>query len=401
MKKLLSAICIILMLVTLTACAGDTPSPHKEAELDPNPNIVMRTVYPVYDKSCQTVTILIENQGEETLEFGAYWKLERLSGKRWVSLNTAQNTVFNDILYMIESGGKRYDDCYLQTYLTEVKEGQYRIVKEINGAYYTAEFEIGESPITSESPYGFVPPENIPQGYTAEDAAADGAVVLRNGQTVNGERISAFFNEWHHFQYKGQLRVAVETETGLLLTDLFYEDNRITHRTADRRTDATATDVTTAYYSFFHIHDGAMYLSNHSDFGEYAENVRLFHGAEVPQNITDAIVPYVDISGPAHLLDVWSPDGETHVFVNENGHTYVSTSGWGTAFGGKFIGKKILEFVWIDNSTFMVMAENDTEGAQYFYEFIRATAVNDVETISYTVSAYRYEIQNGEIIIPE
>ena len=66
MKKWLSTIGIILMLFSLTAC--DAPQKqYIEAELNPDTGIMMKTVYPVYDKSCDRISFTIENNSQQMI----------------------------------------------------------------------------------------------------------------------------------------------------------------------------------------------------------------------------------------------------------------------------------------------------------------------------------------------
>jgi hypothetical protein len=61
----------------------------------------------------------------------------------------------------------------------------------------------------------------------------------------------------------------------------------------------------------------------------------------------------------------------------------------------------IIDLVWKDNETCMVMAEK--ANGEFYYEFIHVDreSMKNIKTISHTSSSYRYIHQDGKIIIPE
>lgn len=400
MKKWLSTIGIILMLVSLTAC--DAPQKqYIEAELNPDTGIMMKTVHPVYDKSCDRISFVVENNSQQTIEFGSDWWLERLSGRRWKHVNWEIPTAFTDILYFSEPGAKRYFQCSLKPFQKGLKDGRYRFIKEIEGAWYTAEFEIGDSPITAETPFGFLSLEDLPQNYSPEAAAADGVVVLREGGIVNGEIMTAFFSDWNWFGFGGQLRVMSETEGGWVVTDLIRGGTRLTCRIADRR-DGASDAVSTAYYSFFHMDNDRAYLSNRRELTTRDGCLPLFGGIALPQPIAEHIETYRGPNNGASLI-VYSPDGKIHATILEGGGLAIGTDGWGTVCGGEYSGKTLLDLVWQDESTLLLIADGGEPGL-YFYEFLHVDAedMKSIRTLSYTYSSHAYvRDEEGHILIPE
>ena len=403
MKKLRFSIFILSVLLLLTSCIWpQMPIPDNRTEFNPDSNIVMRTVYPVYDSECEKIHITIENCSDEKIEFGSPWYLQRQYGKRWYRVYPDEGVLyFTDILYYLMPGTKRYDSCFMNTYRNSMKKGHYRIVKEINGEWYTAEFEIGDSPITNGTPHGFLPLDQLPADYTPEQAAADGAVVLRQGEIIGGEHMTAFFADWDCYGFSGQLRVMSETEDGWLLTDLIDGEPLITCITRSLRADGVQT-VSTRYFGYDHQNNGVLYLSNRRDFTNTDGCVPLFGGYALPQEITDALQSDQHTEdGP--LIRAWSPDGKICASVGYQGGLSFSASGWGTVWGGEHAGKTILDLVWQDANTLMVMAEGGEPGL-YLYEFFHVEAENwkTIRTISYTYSTHSYvNDEEGNILIPE
>lgn len=422
MRKWLSAICIILMLLPLTACATAEES-YRESELNPDTGISLRALYPIYDEGCEYISYVLENNSEDTIEFGSYFHLERQVGRRWKRVKTSIPVAFEDILYFAMPGTTRYESCYLNAYRDNMGEGRYRIVREIEGAWYTAEFEIGDSPITALTPHGFVPLEELPEKYSPEQAEADGVVVLREGTIVNADAMSDFFSAWMHHGFRGQLRVMHEANGGWILTDLILGDSRntefrVTLRTDDRRAEALGA-VKTSYYGFFHVEDNCLWLSNYRDFETHEEtdqlpdqgiapsycyhgSVKLFGGTQLPEQIIARIDDTHNREMPPRMI-VWSPDGKIKASVGRDGELWLSTESWGTVWGGKHSGMPIIDLRWQDANTLMVAADSGESG-RYLYEFfhIDAEDMKSIRTLSYTYSSHSYITdKEGHILIPE
>ena len=405
MKKWLIAICIILMLIPLIAC-GNAEESYRESELNPNTGISLRALYPVYDEGCEYISYVLENNSEETIEFGSYFHIERQVGRRWKRVKASIPVGFTDILYFAMPGTTRYESCYLKAYRSEMGEGRYRIVREIDGAWYTAEFEIGNSPITALTPHGFLPLEELPEEYSPEQAEADGVVVLREGTIANVETMSDFFSAWTHYGFRGQLRVMHEANGGLVLTDLILGENprngfRITCRIDDRREGAPGA-VSTAYFSFFHVEDNRLWLSERRDFDSHDGALPLYGGYTLPPQIAEKITDTRNPATTAQMI-AWSPDGRICATIGSEGDLWLSTDGWGTVVGGEFSGKPLLDLVWQDTNTLLLIADGGEPGL-YCYEFIHVDAedMKSIRTLSYTYSTHAY-VSDGEghILIPE
>lgn len=426
MRKWLSAICIILMLLPLIACDASEKQ-YIESELNPDTGVSMKTVYPVYDKSCEQISFIIENNSEERIEFGSDWQLERLSGKRWKSVNWEIPTAFTDILYFSEPGAKRYFQCSMKPFQKGLKDGRYRFIKEIEGAWYTAEFEIGDSPITAQTPHGFVALQDLPDEYTPEQAAADGVVILREDGIVNSEAMSAFFTAWTQRGFCGQLRVMSKAEDGWILTDLILGDTRgtdfrITLRTDDRRKESLGA-VQTSYYSFFHVEDNRLWLSNYRDFESRDEalpqysnqpseqivepfvyhrgSVPLFSSIRLPQQITELIDDTRDRETTPGMI-VWSPDGKIRASIGNNGSLALNTAGWGTMWSGTWGDREVLDLTWKYDDTLNVVVDwsSNLFPTARLYEsiYIDAEDMKSIRTLSSNTVHHDFSIRGSLIL---
>ena len=81
----------------------------------------------------------------------------------------------------------------------------------------------------------------------------------------------------------------------------------------------------------------------------------------------------------------------------------IGTIGWGTVCGGEFSGKPLLDLVWQDANTLLLIADGGEPGL-YFYEFMHVDAedMKSIRTLSYTYSSHAYvRDEEGHILIPE
>ena len=140
-------------------------------------DVILRTQYPVYDPSCEYVQVIIDNYTDEQVRYGEHWKIDQKLDGEWQPVEF-KNYGFNDIGLGADAHSGNAYSCRLSMLASELEEGEYRILKEIDGEVYAAEFRVGDSPVTAESPHGFVPLDKLPDDYTLGDAANDGAVVV-------------------------------------------------------------------------------------------------------------------------------------------------------------------------------------------------------------------------------
>ena len=422
MKKRFLLLITVWMLLSLTSCATGAREQYQEKDLNPDTGIALEAVYPVYDESCEYISYKLENDSADSIEFGSYYQLERLAGKRWKSVKADVPLVFNDMLYIAMPGAIRYETCYLNAYRSAIKPGRYRIVREINGDWYTAEFEIGDSPITAQTPHGFVPLQELPDAYTPEQAAADGVVILRDDEIVNSEAMSAFFSEWTHTGFRGQLRVMHDTDSGWILTDLILGDSRdtnfrITLHTDDRRAQALGA-VKTSYYSFFHVEDNRLWLSNYRDFTLHDEadqlpeqgispsfyyrgSVELFGSIPLPQQIAELIDDTRDGETMSRMI-VWAPDGNIRASIGNEGWLWLNTNGWGTVWSGTWGDREVLDLAWKYDNTLIVIADwsSNLYPNARLYEtiYIDAEDMKSIRTLSSNPILHDFSISGSTIL---
>lgn len=173
MKKMLVMLLGIFM---LTGCTAMVPSPH--GEIAYGGAVEMYTQFPVYDRDIDRIQVMITNNGESTLEYGTEWAVEKKQGDVWVQVPFIPDAAWTQPLLSLSPGG--IDSYYISSAMLDytLQDGEYRVVKEISDTVYAAEFSIGESDVSADSPFGYVPLEKLPVDYSVEEAAADGVVIV-------------------------------------------------------------------------------------------------------------------------------------------------------------------------------------------------------------------------------
>ena len=364
--------------------------------------------FPVYDKSCEYVTLVIENNTGETAEFGSQWSLEKKVLGQWSAVPFRNNVGFTSELRMLADGGTWAERCHLSLFVGSVSEGEYRIVKKIGGDSYFAEFEIGTSVITAETPYVHEKLENL--SLNPDEIPVGNAVMMENGQLKNADELEKFLAAWSSHGLGYQMRSAYRGDEGqVVLEDVtILDDDKILWQADTRR--APNGRITQKYYSNIVTDGERLYLSDWNEYrGDGSERILL--NFTLPEDIAAKAAETIQNAGDREImLRRWSKDGMHNAIIvrNEIGVTHHYEDG---GESGKMISvttenlenPEQMEYVdlqWTDDANLMVMVLTNPGEASpwYYYEFINTEFD---ETLSYTTSAYEYRWVNDHIEIPE
>lgn len=343
MKRILPIIFMLCLL--LTACGAGEPAPsqdavgsgtlgqleEKAAAREPGADVFLEMEHKVYDPSVSSYTYFITNGTEETIEFGEPYGLQRLENGQWQDLTMKSNAGFNAIGYGLEPGGSMALTFGFGIFREKPKAGAYRLVKTIAGQTCYAEFELGESPYTAETPYGFTSLEDLPLDYGEANAAAEDVVFTRD-EIRNEEAVETFLRKVG-MGVPCQLRtVQDQSEAAVMVIDVIYENDHFLWRMW------SSGDVTEKRYSYI-VTDGVnLYLSNGADW----EHTLAYDSKKaflVPEGTLNYLVPKAEEMTEQRLLNntarykAWSDDGMLAATLTEQPTEFgVSSAGRGELF---------------------------------------------------------------------
>lgn len=325
MKRLWS---VLLCLFLLTGCGGgEAVSAEPEGseqvvpveDLGPAPEgLTMELEHDTYDPSLTSYTYLIHNDTDQpTGVFGSSYAIQRRDGDNWVDLTVKDNVGWDDIGYTLEPGGTMAFTCGFWLYEETPEAGEYRLVKEVDGALLTAEFTLGESPYTAETPYGYGPLEELPASYGAADARADGVTLF----TATGEEETqavADFLEKVALEVPCQLRTVQDYGQSLpMIIDAIYENGSFLWRMR-----SGGDEVVEQRFSYV-VTDGTdVYLSNGADW-ESTERYDSDTVFLVPPMTAGSLVSAAEdmtagrLAGNVTRYKVWSADGVWEAALTE------------------------------------------------------------------------------------
>lgn len=365
--------------------------------------ISLTTQFPVYDKSCDHVTLVIGNHSGDAVEFGRPWKLEKKVLGQWSEVPFGEIAFTSEAIWLTD-GGSWAQNCYLTHFIGSIGDGEYRIIKEIGDGTYYAEFEIGESVITAETPFGHEKLENL---SLDPDRIPQNAVSAEEGNT---EELTAFLNAWYTSGLRYQMRSAYRGDEGQIVIEdvTILDDGKILWQCDTRR--APNGTITQKYYSNIVTDGERLYLSDWNEYrGDGSERVLL--NFTLPADAAEKAVNAVKNSGTRETtLSRWSKDGIHNAIIirNEIGVTHHYKDGGQM---GKMISvttdnlenpqrMQYVDLQWTDDANLMVMVLTNpgSQSPWYYYEFINTEM--DF-TLSYTTSSYGYRWVNDHIEIPE
>ncbi len=375
MRRFWACLLAVLLLAGCGAQRTDPPAgeytvPESETgHAEPGGAFTLTTEWAEYDPSVKQVWFLLRNNSGAEAETGADYRLETLGENgAWYQVPFAENTGWDDILYILPAGKERAFSCLLSMFDHDFSGGgTYRIVKEIAGQTCAGEFRLkAGAPVSAERPYGFAPLEDLPGDYAPEDAARDGCLVFQAGETARDQDVVHIFLKKVRLGIPCQLRIGRCTDEGaLVLEDIVCEEvggaGRFAWRMDDSRDGFSAQPGRTpvCYYSYLTADRRGIALSSGVDAARsYGEPslVILFNG-EFPQSVWDTVDAMAGdlMAGSSIRYRVWSGDGTRYAFLTEAPLEF----GYGDAGRGELhtladydgLETEILGIRWLDSRT--------------------------------------------------
>lgn len=295
MKRRFAALLVPLLLVACGAERG-----NQEAD-PPGGELVLEMEHEVYDPSLTWYTYFVRNGTENEVTLGADYDIQYLENSQWRAPPRWDGAAWESVAYRLLPGETRAFTCFFGGDEGERERGSYRLVKEVDGRTLYAEFRIGDSLYTADTPYGFAPLEDLPADYGPGELDA---VLTRDG-LGNPEALEDFL-----FKAGAGVPCQLRTvrESGGAVTDVIFENGHFLRRVRSGDT------VTERRFSFL-VTDGAdLYLSNGADW-EAGEQYKDERERLIPRGATEEMIASVERDMASRLerescrYRVWSVDG--------------------------------------------------------------------------------------------
>jgi len=175
----------------------------EEPELEPRTRemsgVSLTAEYPVYSPDIQRISFLLENNSDTDLTYGLDYCLEYNNQGNWEPVPPVYDAVAA-IGLVVQAGTSRAVTINTSSYRWDWREGLYHWVQPVSlgsgSQKLYAEFSIGESSISGDTPYGFMRLEDIPNPYPREQSDADGVIYNFHGKIQSNEdKILEFFQK--------------------------------------------------------------------------------------------------------------------------------------------------------------------------------------------------------------
>lgn len=270
--------------------AGDALSPYQDEDF--STEYLLSAEWPTYAPSVTQVEVLLENLTDREIRADAEFTLEAKTDAGWVQLPSRKEPDPAGQTVAVPAHDTAALSCDLSVYDTfRLTDGaRLRIVKTVEEQICAAEllWDAG-SPISAETPCGFVTLDRVPRDYTRERAGADGCVVYPTGEdAVNPDAVDVFLAKSGR-NMPCQMRIVRFTVEGAaVIEDVIYEKTGSTGRFSYQRDDSrdsfsAAPGITPIRHYGYLVTDGfAVYLSDSPQWSpETAEDSQeLFYGQE-------------------------------------------------------------------------------------------------------------------------
>lgn len=323
MKRIFGSLLCVLLLAGCAAGGSGGGAPQAENAAEPAPaeteaqkpgaGLFMEMEHACYDASMDRYTYFIKNGTDEDVEFGSVYSLQRRTDGGWRDVTIGVPGDFTAIGYELQPGGVMALTCSYSTLLKT--PGAYRLVKEVGGETLYAEFEIGDSPYTAETPYGFGPLEELPEDYGG--ASASDTDVVFTGDGVQNDGLAEEFLYKVSLGVPCQLRTVQDYGEGLpMVIDVIFENDSFLWRMwSDGK-------IYEKRYAYIVTDGGDLYLSNGADWentaGRDSEKAFL-----LLEGTAAWLVPAVEdmtadrLAGNTARYRVWSADGVWRATLTE------------------------------------------------------------------------------------
>lgn len=357
MKRIVLWIFAAALLLSMVSCQNEIKlerSPYSEEDFDTTGEVALTIEYPVYDRSVTSYTYSVVNNTDETVTFGREYSIEMLSDGEWKLLPQLEEGVDWPSDASVVAPGETVSNSFsFWPYDFSVVEGTYRLIKTVTlgdgeARLLCQEFSIGESSISSDTPYGYTTLEELPEEIDLEtfdcDLATDSVGTIIAGSQ---ERVATFLDKVGQGVSTMMRLVSLTREGDPVIYDVIYENNHFLYRmdqTRDQYAESgeAAQGIYEQRYSYLVTDGEYLYLSDYASLDyQYLDSRRLEAGSTVIlclDNFADGaslgnkVAEITDqrIATNSAMARYWSEDGTYWVDLTAEANSFsVSTKSYG------------------------------------------------------------------------
>lgn len=410
MKKIIAVLGLLAMAAGITACASKHKlalSEYSAGDFDMSGDIVLQTEHEIYGSDAPEVYYTITNNTDEEYVYGVQYAVEVLQENRWYQVPFPPGQAWIAIGIVLKPNETNTASFKFADLKYEMTDGTYRLIKEISDKRYFTVFQVGDSPITAETPLGYKALEKLPTDYSSEDAALNGDVILALGGVQNAEKLTDFVSK-AALGIPAMVRLVRYTEEGdPIIYDCVYNKNEtgnyLFRQDSSRdKFGGQNTGIIEATYSFLITDGGGLLLSNCASWGfmetySAAASAGLVYGNELGD--MSELIALVEKMAADRLLwnntryRVFSPDSRQNVMLygglsyGYEGHTSSENRHVSDPAG---IATEIVNVLWLEDNAFVLICQ--TNDGRYYYSVVGTSKNLSGYGTGYTMTDGTFEI---------
>lgn len=412
MKKLFAFLLSAVMLLGVSAC-GTTdksiPSPAENPDFGVLAGVSVSPEHEAYAPGIEQITFIISNSSSAELSFGSGYSIYKSVQDTWLEVfpgAQSDDIAWDSMAYLVPTDAERA----LTVSVSGLDRGTYRFVKSINGTSCYAEFEVGDSPYSADSPYGYAPLSSLPSDYDSDQAEAAGDTVLGAGGIRNGDSFEHFLHMVSLGAPGGVRLTSYTVEGDPIISDIEFNGEYF-KLTADSTRDSFGVqEISTFIYSYIITNDTGIYLSNCVSledassclYGLERNTVLLASGVGSDLCGMVSEIESANIGANITKMRVWTFDGESACSIDGDGFGF-KTEGYSCAqslpkesFSG--LGKTV-GAAWIDDSRFVIAAEISSDPVFSYVFFLYGISDGTTLKLLETFSGNGYQIDRTGLVV--
>lgn len=140
LKALLKSSPLLLVGFLLMGCTESRePSPYEE--VNTLEGVELQLNQSSYARENDTFSLTVINNSEQEITYGVAFTIEKSEDDQWVMMEPEEEMAFILIAHILPPGEEAEEELFME-YYEPFEEGEYRVVRQIEGEVLTAEFSI-------------------------------------------------------------------------------------------------------------------------------------------------------------------------------------------------------------------------------------------------------------------